>query len=90
MTDLLNIAKECGAKFFMVNYPNEYVQIRDDQLHATVEKVCGPLDDALKAAPIVSMFDNAEEFIAEYEKWRDAVKIPASINYGRLIGKYTK
>lgn len=54
MTDLLNIAKECGAKRWKKTtnvWTGDYEHINhltDDQLHATVEKVCGPLVEALK------------------------------------------
>lgn len=45
MTDLLNIAKECGAiKTF------RGITFTDHELQATVEKVCGPLVEALELA----------------------------------------
>jgi hypothetical protein len=64
-----------------------WVHITEAGLRATVEQVCAPLVEALKNAPIVSMFDDAEKFVTEYEKWRDAVKIPVVIKHERaLIG----
>lgn len=51
MTDLLNIAKECGGEFSMLLLPSgntRYIELTEEQLHATVEKVCGPLVEALE------------------------------------------
>lgn len=54
MTDLLNIAKECGALVMpkgaevqAVTLKHAAVVLTPEELHATVEKVCGPLVDAL-------------------------------------------
>lgn len=52
MTDLLNIAKECGADIHYLNLGQQFhpisVGMTPAKLHATVEKVCGPLVEALE------------------------------------------
>lgn len=83
---LIEIAKANGAhvnKTFAVG--PYHVHMTEDQLRATVAQVCAPMVEALKNAPIVSMFDDAEKFVTEYEKWRDAVKIPVVIKHERAI-----
>lgn len=50
MTDLLNIAKECGARENVTGINDAVLVITEAQLQATVEQVCKPLVDALTAA----------------------------------------
>lgn len=38
---------------------------------------CNELLEALQDAPIVSKYNNAEEFIEAYEQWRDGKKMAA-------------
>jgi len=47
MTDLLNIAKECGALPLPVSRNEQQYIFTEAQLHATVEQVCAPLVEAL-------------------------------------------
>lgn len=92
MNKLIEIAKANGAESHVIFNKNGIhetgkILLTPDQLRATVEQVCAPLVEAMKNAPIVSMFDDAEKFVTEYEKWRDAVKIPVVIKHERaLIG----
>lgn len=49
MTDLLNIAKECGARENVTGINDEVLVMTPDQLQATVEQVCKPAILVLEA-----------------------------------------
>jgi hypothetical protein len=69
MTDLINIAKECGAIDMVDLVTREYTgtKFTPDQLHATVEKVCGPLVEALQANILFyGAEENAAQAISDY------------------------
>lgn len=73
MTDLLNIAKECGAVIARPDSDTSEVVMSPAQLHATVEKVCGPIIE--KAEAVIANLDEGD-FISttRLQELTDAIK----------------
>lgn len=62
------------------DFYNEHDDLLDDEkcneakANATLASAAPELLEAIEALPIVSMYNNAEDFIHAYEDWRDKYK----------------